>query len=49
MSEPTLYLLCGKIAARKSTLARRLAGRPGTLLIGEDHWTSHLFGEELQT
>ena len=47
--QPTLYLLCGKVAAGKSTLARRLAERPATLLISEDHWTSHLFSDELQT
>jgi predicted kinase len=46
---PTLYLLCGKIASGKSTLARRLAARPETLLIAEDHWTSHLFADELKT
>ena len=46
---PTLYLLCGKIAAGKSTLARRLAARPATLLISEDHWTSHLFSGDLRT
>jgi len=46
---PTLHLLCGKIAAGKSTLAKRLAAAPGTLLISEDHWTSHLFKEELKT
>jgi predicted kinase len=46
---PTLYLLCGKIAAGKSTLARRLAARPATLLISEDHWTSSLFSGELKT
>jgi predicted kinase len=46
---PTLYLLCGKIAAGKSTLARRLAARPATLLITEDHWTSHLFSDDLRT
>src|SRR6516165_1079477 len=34
--QPTLYLLCGKVAAGKSTLARRLAERPATLLISED-------------
>ncbi len=45
----TLYLLCGKIAAGKSTLARQLAARPATLLISEDHWTSHLFSEDLKT
>jgi len=46
---PTLYLLCGKIAAGKSTLARRLAARRATLLIGEDHWTSNLFSGDLKT
>jgi predicted kinase len=46
---PILYLLCGKIAAGKSTLARRLAARPATLLISEDHWTSSLFSGELKT
>jgi predicted kinase len=48
-SAPTLYLLCGKIAAGKSTLARRLAARPATLLISEDHWTSTLFAGHLRT
>jgi predicted kinase len=46
---PTLYLLCGKIAAGKSTLARCLAARPATLLISEDHWTSNLFADDLKT
>src|SRR5437763_14233476 len=44
-----LHLFCGKVAAGKSTLARCLAERPATLLISEDHWTSHLFAGELQT
>lgn len=46
---PTLHLVCGKIAAGKSTLARRLASRPATLLISEDHWTSNLFAGDLKT
>jgi len=46
---PTLYLLCGKIAAGKSTLARSLAARPATLLIVQDHWMSHLFPVEVRT
>jgi predicted kinase len=46
---PTLYLLCGKAAAGKSTLALRLAARPATLLISEDHWTSHLYADDLKT
>jgi predicted kinase len=45
----TLYLLCGKIAAGKSTLARQLAARPATLLISEDHWNATLFGDILKT
>ena len=45
----TLFLLCGKIAAGKSTLAGRLAARPATLLISEDHWTANLFSDDLRT
>lgn len=45
----TLHLVCGKIAAGKSTLARRLAQRPGTLLIDMDHWMSLLFPHENKT
>jgi len=48
-SRPTLHLLCGKIAAGKSTLAKRLAEAPQTVLISEDHWTAHLFKDELKT
>jgi len=48
-SQPTLYLLCGKIAAGKTTLARRLASRPAPVLISEDHWNSSLFPGELET
>jgi predicted kinase len=47
--KPTLYLLCGKAAAGKSTLAQQLAARPGTLLLREDHWTSTLFADDLKT
>jgi predicted kinase len=49
IANPTLYLLCGKIAAGKSTLARSLAARPATLLVSEDHWMSNLFRDELKT
>ena len=45
----TLYLICGKICAGKSTLARRLASGPAKLLISEDHWTSNLFAGDLKT
>src|SRR5262245_33587301 len=45
----TLYLVCGKIAAGKSTLARRLAAQPATLLVTMDHWMSILFPTENKT
>jgi len=46
---PTLYLLCGKIAAGKSTLARQLAVRPNTVLISEDWWNATLYPDEIKT
>ncbi|NIA71122.1 ATP-binding protein [Pelagibius litoralis] len=46
---PTLYLLCGKIAAGKSTLARRLGSAPACLLISEDAWLSELYPGEIQS
>ena len=49
LTPTTLYLICGKIGAGKSTLARQLASRPATLLISEDHWTSNLFAGDLKT
>jgi predicted kinase len=48
-SKPVLYLLCGKIAAGKSTIAAGLASGPATVLISEDHWSAHLFLDELKT
>ena len=46
---PTLYMLCGKIGAGKSTLAARLAAQPATVLISEDLWNSTLFPGELNS
>ena len=44
MAKPgTLYLLCGKMAAGKSTLARELAERSAGILLVQDDWLSHLF------
>lgn len=45
---PTLHVVCGKIAAGKSTLARRLAAEPGTVLLSEDAWLSSLFPGEIK-
>jgi predicted kinase len=46
---PTLHMVCGKIAAGKTTLCRQLAAAPDTLLIGEDEWMARLFRSEMQT
>jgi predicted kinase len=41
----TLHMLCGMIAAGKSTLSAKLATSPHTVMIGEDQWISQLFPE----
>ncbi|OOG56876.1 ATP-binding protein [Rhodanobacter sp. C03] len=46
---PVLHLVCGKIAAGKSTLTRQLAERPNTVLISEDVWLSQLYTDEIHT
>lgn len=48
-SAPTLHLLCGKIAAGKSSLAARLGAAPLTVIVSEDKWTAPLFGAEMAT
>ena len=45
----TLHMICGKIAAGKSTLAARLAARPGTIRISEDAWLACLYKDEQKT
>ncbi|WP_374213319.1 AAA family ATPase [Psychromarinibacter sediminicola] len=42
-------MLCGKIAAGKSTLAARLARAPGTVLIAEDVWLGALFADQMSS
>lgn len=44
---PVLHLLCGKIAAGKSTLAQSLTENPQTVLISEDRWLAALFGDQM--
>lgn len=44
----TLHLVCGKIAAGKSTLCARLAAAPGAVLIEQDRWLKALYGDELR-
>ncbi|MEP0521905.1 MAG: ATP-binding protein [Hyphomicrobiales bacterium] len=46
---PTLHLLCGKIAAGKSTLAADLVRTTGGILIAEDEWLNALFANEIST
>ena len=43
----TLHMLCGKIAAGKSTLTAELGRMPSTVVISEDFWLSRLFGPEM--
>jgi predicted kinase len=42
-------MLCGKIAAGKSTLSVKLAEAERTLIISEDRWIAQLYGPELKT
>ena len=49
LKTPVLHMLCGKIAAGKSTLAAELASEPDTVLLSEDDWLSTLFGDQMQT
>ena len=46
---PTLQLVCGKMAAGKSTLTRQLAARPNTVLLSEDVWLSQLYADEIRS
>ncbi|MCP1291050.1 MULTISPECIES: ATP-binding protein [Chromobacterium] len=48
-TEATLHLVCGKIAAGKSTLTRRLSDQPRTVLISEDDWLAKLYPGEIRT
>lgn len=44
---PTLHFLSGKIAAGKTTLARRIAREAAAVLVCEDVWLAALFPEEI--
>ncbi len=45
----TLYMIYGKIAAGKSTLAAELARKEQTVLIALDDWLGALFGDQMST
>jgi predicted kinase len=44
-----LHMLCGKIGAGKSTLAKALAAQEASVLISEDAWLDALFGDRMAT
>lgn len=46
-NEATLHLLCGKIAAGKSTLTAQLGKAPNTIIVSEDYWLSRLYADEM--
>lgn len=46
-NEVMLHLLCGKIAAGKSTLAAELGRTPRTVVVSEDQWLSRLYAGEI--
>jgi predicted kinase len=48
-STATLHLLCGKIAAGKSTLSAQLGEAEKTIVISEDRWIDQLYAPELRT
>lgn len=43
----TLHMVCGKIAAGKSTLTAQLGSLPSTIVISEDHWLSRLYAGDM--
>jgi predicted kinase len=46
LQKTVLHLVCGKIAAGKSTLTAKLGALPHTVVVSEDQWLSRLyFGE----
>jgi len=49
LNEPTLHLVCGKIAAGKSTFVTKLAQVPGTIAVREDYWLARLYPGEQNT
>ena len=48
-SNATLHMMCGKIAAGKSTLSAKLGEAENTIVIGEDRWIAELYQGEIKT
>lgn len=49
LHQATLHMLCGKIAAGKSTLTAELSRAPRTVTLSEDAWLSRLYPGEIRT
>ena len=47
--DPTLHVLCGKLASGKTTLARQIAAESDAVLVCEDVWLARLFPGEIVT
>lgn len=47
--QPTLHMICGKVAAGKSTLAAKLSLADQTVLIAEDEWLDVLFSDQMSS
>lgn len=47
--QTTLHLVCGKIAAGKSTLTASLGAAPNTIVVAEDRWLARLYPDEQTT
>lgn len=48
-TNPTLHFFCGKMAAGKTTLSKKLALEHNAVLMSEDLWLSKLYPEEIST
>ena len=49
MTISTLYFLCGKMGAGKSTYSEKLAAENNAVLISEDDWLAQLFPNQIRT
>lgn len=48
-SNATLHMMCGKIAAGKSTLSATLGEAESTIVISEDRWIAELYRGDIKT
>lgn len=48
MKKGVLYLFCGKMAAGKTTLAKKISSTENAILISEDLWLQKLYFDEIK-